>query len=487
LSGRFGRTDAALEAFIAVLILVLVALSPSRAKPLHPDLALTVSATADGPPIEPGFIGLSLEYPSVEAYAGSNPAALNPLFLRLVRGLAPGQAPVLRIGGDSADHAWVPTSAVAQPPGVNFVISPAWTAVARALAHQLGARLILGINLEANSSTLAAAEGTSLLGGIGSGYVRALELGNEPDLYGSFAWYRTSTGTKITGRPSTYSFSDFASDFSNLGSALPGRVALAGPSLGTFSWTDQLSSFLSAEPRVALVTLHRYPLQRCFIRRSSPRYPTIANLLSRNASIGLADRFARFVAVARARHLPVRVDEFNTVSCGAVPEVSQTFASALWSVDALFAFARLGVAGVNVHTFPGAGYELFSFRHTVTGWHGSVAPMYYGLRMFARAAPPGSRPVSVSRSTVATVRGWATAGRDGRTRIVLINTSGRRSHVVAVRVPAARGSASVLRLTGPGLRARTGVSLKPGKAISPDHNRYTVMLPAASAAMLTVP
>ncbi len=248
------------------------------------------------------------------------------MFLRLVRGLAPGQAPVIRIGGDSADHAWVPTSTVTKPPGVTFAIDTPWIAVVRALARELGAQLILGVNLEANSPSLAAVEGTTLLGGIGKGYVRALELGNEPDLYGSFAWYRTSSGTKVTGRPSGYSFSDFTTDFGNLAAALPGHVALAGPSLGTFAWTDQLGQFLAAESHVALVTLHRYPLQHCFIRRSSPRYPTIANLLSRNSSIGLADRFVKFIAVARAHHLPVRIDEFNTVSCGAVPAVSQTFA-----------------------------------------------------------------------------------------------------------------------------------------------------------------
>ena len=64
-----------------------------------------------------GFLGLSLEFRSVEAYAGDDPTALDPVFVQLVRNLAPGQAPVLRIGGDSTDWTWWPTPGIARPPG----------------------------------------------------------------------------------------------------------------------------------------------------------------------------------------------------------------------------------------------------------------------------------------------------------------------------------------------------------------------------------
>ena len=43
--------------------------------------------------------------------------------------------------------------------------------------------------------------------------------------------------------------------------------------------------------------------------------------------------------------------------------VSDTFASALWVLDTLFNLAAVGVDGVNVHTLPGAAYELFTFRY----------------------------------------------------------------------------------------------------------------------------
>ena len=44
-----------------------------------------------------GFVGLSFEYSALPWYTGADPRAVNPAFEQLVRNLAPGQSPVLRI------------------------------------------------------------------------------------------------------------------------------------------------------------------------------------------------------------------------------------------------------------------------------------------------------------------------------------------------------------------------------------------------------
>ena len=319
---------------------------------------VTVDRSATGTTVPAGFVGLSLEYPAVSAYAGRDPSSLDPVFVQLVRNLAPGQAPVLRIGGNSADRTWWPVAGASRPPGVTFDLNRRWLEVTRALAQRLGAHLILGVNLEQDSPKLAAAEARALIGGVGRQSVRALELGNEPDLYAAFPWYR-SAGHAVFGRPKSYDESAYVQDFAGLRGALP-HVPLAGPSLSGRQWTQGLGQFLAAERHLGLVTLHRYPLQICLTPISSARYPTIPRLLSPATSTGLADSFAPYVALARARGLSLRVDELNTVSCGADPAVSKSFASALWAVNTLFGLASAGVSGVNVHTFPGAGYELFT-------------------------------------------------------------------------------------------------------------------------------
>ncbi len=464
--------------------------------------AITIVSRSTGRQIPTGFLGLSLEYPAVEAYAGADPAAINPVFAQLIRNLTPGQRPVLRIGGDSADSTWWPVPGIARPPGVSYSLTPARLQVIRAMEQALGARVILGLNLEADSPLLAAAEQRALSSTSAPDSLMAFELGNEPELYGLFAWYRTPGGHAVRGRPRTYGFSAFLDDFAQFPPALPG-VVLAGPTSGGAGFLPHLGEFLAAAPQVRLVAVHRYPLQLCFVAARSPRSPTIAHLLAPQASTGLADGFARAVAVAHARGLPLRIDELNTVSCGADPAVSQTFASSLWALDTLFAMARVGVAGVNIHTFPGAGYALFTFTKVNGRWTASVAPEYYGLLMFAQAAPARSRLLSVSGRPGTQLRIWATRAPDRRVRIVLINEAPSRGRTVTLRVPGTAGPGTLERLLAPSVSARDGVELGgrsfgahngtgtlPGAArttsVTPAQGRYVVILPAASAALLTL-
>ncbi|MGZ4187582.1 MAG: glycosyl hydrolase family 79 C-terminal domain-containing protein [Solirubrobacteraceae bacterium] len=461
---------------------------------------LAVTQATFGRPIAPGFLGLSLEYNSIEPYAGTDPRAVDPVFVQLVRNLNPGQSPILRIGGDTTDWTWWPVPGLKRPAGVNITLTPRWISVTRALAQVLRARLIVGINLEANNVELARIEARNLVDGIGRGSVQALELGNEPALYAAFPWYRTPAGVKVRGRPRSYDVPAFLRDFDTFSAALP-PVPLAGPALGASRWMRNLGPFLSSQPRLGVVTLHRYPLQLCYTRRTSPMYPTLGHLMSPTATTGLAQSFERDVASAHSHRLPLRVDEINSVSCGADRAVSNTFASSLWAVDALFELARVGVDGVNLHTFPGAGYELFKLTMANGHWQAAVAPEYYGLLMFAAAAPPGARLLRISGAPGAAVKAWATRAVDGTVHVVLIN-KGPRARVFALRLPDGVKSATIERLQGPGLASANGVTLAGqsfgtqttsgrigGSArlstVKPIGDRYVVSLPATSAVTLT--
>jgi hypothetical protein len=464
-------------------------------------LALTIGSRTMGHPIPAGFLGLSLEYPAVEAYAGHDPSAIDPVLVQLIRNLSPGQAPNLRIGGDSTDWTWWPVPGVAKPGGVKYSLGPTFAHVLAGLSHALGARLILGIQLEADSSTVAATEARELVSRIGSGSIQALELGNEPELYGSFTWYTTPSGVHVKGRPAGYDFAAYQGDFSRISGALP-NLPLAGPATGAPKWIPEVGPFLSAESRVKLATLHRYPLQLCYMPAASPMYPSIAHILSPVASRGLADSVAPFVGVAHARHVALRIDEMNSVSCGGAPGLSNAFVSALWALDATFQMARVGVDGVNFHTYPGAPYELFNFKRRHGRWQGFVAPEYYGLEMFAQAAPPGARLLRWTGS-LGSVRAWATRAPGGAIHVVLINDHTAQSRTVAVRIAGAGGPATLERLRARGISATTGVTLGgqtfgtatttgmlAGHAtlatVKPAGGAYVVQLPQASAAMLTI-
>lgn len=474
----------------------------ARADPIRADVSVNVGRAALGRPVSAGFVGLSIEYPAVTAYAGSDPSAVNPVFEQLLRNLAPSQRPVLRIGGDSTDRTWWPASDLVRPRGVRYSISSRWLAVTRVLAERTGARLILGVNLEANQPLAAAAEARALLSGIGVRSVLALEVGNEPNWYATLPWYRSSGGRLVFGRPGTYDLRAFTAEFSALRERLP-RVAVAGPAVGALVWLRSLRGLLAAEPTLRVVTVHRYPLNRCFTTPGSPNYPTVANMLNSSASRELADGIGRYVRIAHQRGDTFRIDEMNSVACGGKAGVSDTFASALWALEAMFAVARSGADGVNIHTFPGARYGLFTFRRAGAGWSAFVHPEYYGLLMFARAAPPGSRLLLLTRTGTPEVRSWATRASDGRIRLVLINDDVSHSHVVSVRLPERAPTVTLERLTAPSAWARSGVALggqsfgaqtrtgkllrtRVGVELTAGPGGYLVTLPAASAAMLTV-
>jgi Glycosyl hydrolase family 79 C-terminal beta domain len=475
--------------------------APATAKPIPVarDIAtVTVSRVAGGRTIPPGFLGLSLENSAILPYAGSDPSALDPVFLQLVRNLAPDQSPVLRIGGDSTDWAWVPVQGLTKPNGVRVTLTPQWVAVMHAIAAALNARLIMGVDLEAGSRAAADGEASAFERGIGQPWIEALELGNEPNLYSTLTWYVKPDGVHVYGRPPGYGFSSFLAEFASFATGLPG--ALAGPATGALGWMPLTGQFLAAEPRVRLVTVHAYPVQTCDLPPSSPEFPTIAHLLEPRATTGLADGIAAAVALAHARHLPVRVDEMNTDSCGAAPGISDAFVSALWALDALFEMARVGADGINLHTYPGATYQLFTFRRGRRGWTATVAPEYYGLEMFAQAAPPGSRLADTTITNAQGVEVWATRGRKGHTRVVLINESLDRRTIAVSSSGAAR--ATLERLRAPRLTSTAGVTLggqsfgnrtatgrltgRSSIAVLRSHRgRYLFTLPAESAALVT--
>jgi hypothetical protein len=424
-------------------------------------IRVQIGAAAQSRPVPPGFVGLSIEYGSAPGYFGT-PADPDRVFQQLVRNLAPGRSPVLRFGGDTTDWTWAPTPGVAKPPGIRYTLGPEWMSSTRAAAQALHARLILGINLESDSRPIAAAESAALVSGVGRQYIAGLELGNEPELYGTLGWYQTPAGVPVPGRPRTYHFGAYLRDYAAVSRALPPAVPLVGPASGSSRWLSGLGRYLTANPRVRLVTFHRYPLHRCFTPRDSPEFPTISHLLAPASATGPATSLAAAIAVAHARGIPLRADELNSVSCGGAPGVSDTFASALWVLDALFNMARVGADGVNIQTFHNAFYEPFAVTETNGQWTAQVRPMYYGLLMFGQAAPPGARLLPTAYRAPPTLRIWSTRARGGRVRVVLINDSLRRPATVAIRPPAGAaraGQATGTRLQAPQVAATAGETI----------------------------
>ena len=305
----------------------------------------------------------------------------------------------------------------------------------------------------------------------------------------------------VPGRPATYDFASYLHDLRRMRGALHG-LPLAGPASGSLRWLTSLPSLIASEPLLSMVTVHRYPALACFVKPGSPRYPRVGELLSPASSMGLAASVVPSLDLAHAHHLPLRIGEMNTIACGTAPGISNTFAMALWALGALFSDLQVGVDGVNIHTYPGAPYQLFTFSRSAAAWSGTVEPEYYGLLMFAQAAPPGARLLQISGATD-NVHAWATRTPDHKVRVELINDDTKRTRTVAVRLPGRWRRGILERLEAPSVLATSGVTLGGqsfgnqtvtgvlgGKLHAPRVSRsagtFIVALPAASAALLTL-
>ena len=478
---------------------------PTATDPTTPDttpqpVQVTVTGTPAGPPIPAGFLGFSFEYGAIHSYLGRNPAAPNPLLLGLIRGLGQGPTPIVRIGGNSSDDTWWPLPGVLPPLGVTYALTPDWLATVAAFAHELNARLILGVNLAADSPRLAAVEARALVTGIGRAHIAALEIGNEPDLYVRNPWYSEPDGTIVTRRSGAYPFSAYRLDAERWVGLLP-RLPVAAGALATSGWLSPLTELSPHLSRVAMLTVHRYALTNCGTSPSSPSYPTLANLLSAHATSDLAAALAPRAQALHAEGLDLRVDELNSASCEGTPGISNSFASALWAVDVLFDLAGAGVDGVNIHSLPGAAYAPFRFSEAHGHWSAQVAPLYYGLRFFATAAPPASEPLSVANSLAGgDVKAFATIAPDGAIATTILNEDSSRPAQVSLSEPTARPLLAET-LTAPGLDATSGVSLggrsfadpsSTGTLAAPERTPvtagpggFTLTVPAASAILLT--
>jgi hypothetical protein len=458
--------------------------------------AITVANAVSGSAVPAGFVGISMEYKGLEAYTGSDAAAPDQGFVQLLRNLSPSGGAVLRIGGDSSDWTWWPSPGVAKPAGVKLSLTPNWAGVVKAVAKAIHGRLILGINFEADNSQLAAVEERQLLSHVGLTNIDAFELGNEPELYSSFPWFKTASGQRVYGRKRGYDVTDYLSEFQRIAASLP-QGPLAGPSSGSAAWLSSLGDFVTDEHRVSLLTVHAYPTKNCIGRNSV----TDAELFDQ-ASLGeLAAQIGGWATIGLSHHLPLRVDEMNSVSCGGQRGITDTFAPALWALNLLPRLLAAGIYGVNFHTVPGTIQALLSARQTATGWRVSTEPEYLGLLAFTQAAPPGSHLLTLTAPSLPGIDVWGTRSTNGQLHIVVINESSTArtlsvggaglpsgAAVSESRLAASSLSATAATLDGQSLSPTTGAlaGTPVATTLTATKGQYQVSAAPTSATIVTV-
>jgi len=507
-----GRITAALAAGLLAFIGALICGGALAARARADQTTVSVSSRPHGGPLPNNFLGLAFTYKPIPGWVGPPAQPVDPVLVQLIRNLSPHGQPLLRIGGESADHSWWPIPGYRKPFGITYDLSPAWTTAVTRLAQAAHARLMLGVNLQADRTKLVQVESHELLQRIGARYIQSFQIGNEPNLYTVIPWYKllngkpvpqySKVGTPVYARPPSYDPADFADEVARMLQVMP-RFPIAGPETNTPSWMAAFTRFLHPAGRAITLTTHAYGGNKCVKDPSQWMFPSVPHLLSIAASHDQLAGLGGAIATAHARGDGFRVDELGTVSCSGLDGVSNSMASALWVIDTLFSMDDAGVNGVNLHTVKGVN-GLFNLDRSGGKWMATVDPWYYGALMFSQAAPAGARLLPVSNATSTDTRVWATLGRDHVVRVLVINDSIGSGARVLVRNPAGYGRqpATIERLRAPGgAYATSGVTLGGRSfgrtttgvleaAITQRLRRhgggYAVTLPPASAGLLTL-
>jgi hypothetical protein len=454
-----------------------------------PGAETTVSIDERDPraPIPSEFLGLSFELSSATQVAelGSRGDLVT-----LLRSLGPG---VLRLGGASADTrvAWT-DRLTPRPAWASSVLDPADLRQLRVLAQRSGWRVLLTIGLAHYEPRAAAREAAAARRALGP-WLEGIEVGNEPDSYAHHALRALPwTPAQYEAEVSTYRQA--------IAARAPG-IPVAGPGV---SGSRAFQRWGPAEVRrqhPMLLTGHHYPL-RC----DAVPAPTIEDLLSEKTREKEGESLLRFLAVSHASSTPFRMDETNTVSCGGVAGVSNTFASALWAVSYISKTMSAGATGINLQGNPAncSGYSPVCATSSGSLQAGQLRaqPEWYAL-LFTKALL-GDRPLPsrVLSQTQRNLSVYAMRTPTGGLQFVIVEDEPVGTATTTLRLHVGRGmaTASQLELRAPSLAARSGITLG-GRAVSSDGSfaqpAYTralavsqgavsVSVPAGSATLVTV-
>jgi hypothetical protein len=419
--------------------------------------------------VPPSFLGLSTEWDSLAAYAGPTGrrrAGLRALLAPLV---AQSGGLALRVGGDTADQAWWNPRGRPRPPTILQDVTPATLDTIGWLARALGGPVTLDVNLPLADPSNARALAQAARQRLPRRSLDTIEIGNEPDLYTRGRVFRVPGHIHRRLRKHVrYDAATYRRDVTAYLAVLSrrpapaARLAIAG--FAGRAWWPSLPGLIDAvRGQVGALSAHLYALPRC-----GGRAPPVSWLLTTTASRARAASLTPLIAIGNRQRLPVRVTELNSAACGGRPGLSDSFASALWLTDTLFALLSEGVDQADVHTWAHARYALFD----VTRTGASARPPLTAMIAFARAAPPGSRLVG-TRGQGGRLRAWATVDSSRTVRVVLIAPTAVRARVVPT------GS----RCAVAWVASRRG---RHTTRVCPRHGRIEIALPARTLAVLTM-
>ena len=445
--------------------------------------AMTVSTTAAGS-IPPGFVGLSYEKADLAEplFTGAN-TDLMALFKRL------GPS-VLRIGGSSADfNTWVPDG----PGRTTNQTAPSDVNALAAFLKETGWQCLYTVNLGGvakgtTTAALAAEEVAYVVRQFGSSLF-GIEIGNEPDLYGSGIGY-------FPGNWSLAQYETLWEQFRAAIVAVTPAVPITGPATANAeaNWTVPFGRY-ATRSQLTMLTQHYY--------RANGKLATstAAALIAPDPT--LVSDLAIVQTGAQSIGIPFRISECNSYYNSGAAGVSDSYASSLWVIDFLFNCAQGGAVGVNLHG--GGNLPTYTPIADSAGVDIQARPEYYGAFLFALAGSGTLFQTQVAAGSL-NVTGYAVSSASGALSLVIVNKDLAQNLQLTVTVPKTFSAASLVSMTqltpgatAPDLAATSGVTIQ-GDSLDPSEgfsassayslsisgDQITCYVPVLSAALISL-
>jgi hypothetical protein len=459
---------------VALAALIGVTATPAGAAAKAAPSAITVTIkNPTAAMVSKGFVGLTFE-----ASTFGSPY-LDPTQSNLPSYLAELGQGNLRFGGQSSEltAAWQPDPTQPLPSWATSGITPSDLTTVGNLARATGWSVDLGVNLLYYNPAAATNEVQVAQSELGSS-LHDVEIGNEPDLY----FYFLTFIPPVEGVPTT--FPAYKVHWDAYESAIeagdPG-VSIAGPDFYTTSWLPDLNR--KTEVGMSELTQHFYPLQDC-----GGAVVTPDQVLSQSSITSEDSLIKEAGAAAKKGHLPLVLDEFNSISCGSSSPAAYEFDSSLWAVHALLEAASKGVLSVNVQMDPDNCDSYTPLCVPVPSAPATLQaqPIFYGMQLVSSLEGGTFLKTTVKHAhpLPAGVSEYAVRLPDGNVSVVVDNTTSTEVTNLDLELDAGAQVVSIQQLAAPSIDSTDEVTLTTSTPSTQSPTDLTV--PAGSAEVFTL-
>ncbi len=441
------------------------------------DVTVTATTNEDNERVTEGFQGFSVESADF-AHGYLTEERMSERLQTL------GRHGVIRLGGYSMDLVWPAfgrwSDAPAPPQAIGGTVDQGDLDNLKELLDDSGWKVTLGLPLKAiidpakvKSPTKDPAPAVTLEQAVAEVKAAHETLGD--DLLGVEVGNEYDNVTTLTGAEMWATMKRYQAAIK--AAAPDARLKMVGPSANTARTNFRLDEFVtaaladtSAEPKQVMEELssHWYPGSHC-----GSSTMTIEQLMSTATYTNTRTKLTGMMAIADrlVDAIPSTINESNSASCSGMPGVSNSYATALWSLDYQLQTAQSGVSRLQFHTNTAAICGDFKPRDSADypvsyRYYGafcaddqealdagelSATPLYYGIWAF-RQVPEGKFvDLDLDDSQLDKVRAYGIQGKGGELTMVVINVqdpakADSTQARVTLRLPASYAQARAVTL-----------------------------------------